>query len=72
MKTFKEFITELSKKTLGSYVQKSARDMIDKATLSGLKYNRKGHGGNGDKEAEKTFKRYHGIERATKKLMTKK
>ena len=65
-----ETITELSKKTMGSYVAKAAADAADKASEGGWKHAKSQDDGldDGEKEDKKAFKRLQGIKKAAKKL----
>ena len=64
-----EDIQELSKKTLGSYINKAAGDGIDHAERFGYKTGKKDSiAGSGDGDFKKAFKRITGIKQAVKKL----
>ena len=63
-------LEELSKKTLGSYINKAAANAADKASEGGWKHAKSDDDGleNGEKEDKKAYSRLQGIKKATKKL----
>ena len=67
MLTFKQHITELSKKTLGSYIKKSATDATIKSSQGSRAYAR-GEKETGNKLWDKSNKRHAGLTKATNKL----
>jgi hypothetical protein len=69
----KEILTEISKKTLGSYITKAADDVADYASraaykLAGGDEEAARKGDDGEKDDHKAYLRKEGIKKAAKKL----
>ena len=69
MKTFKEYLEEISKKTLGSYVKKAAQDAADRSFDHGESEKRQYEpDADDEKEEKKLANRQKGIKRAVNRL----